>query len=568
MPFDLQVSSKTFAQILQSHPKLEIPPFQRPYAWEARQWAQLWGDMTTRLKSDYLMGNVVMCGTDAGSELLIDGQQRLTTITIFVAVLRDYLWLECGGELAKRRAVELHKACIVGSSTFTDDHNPTLILGDVDRQWFRNRIQVSPESEGEYRQPPINSVPYKQPGSNRLMGRAYQFLYRQLQKRHSAKGFANEEEKVEDVMGLADQLAHKTWFVITRVPDDTQAYTLFEVLNDRGLELSISDLIKNVLLSHATEVERLDRAKDFWSEIAAALDYQNISAFIRYHWMSTNGRKITESDLFPKIKAEIKKMSATELVKFLKTLSSEAENYAQIIGRGTTTGEAAAQLELMRAYGFRVVNSLLLAIWATSTDEKFRAQAVRSLKNFLVQYATFANQVTNDLEALLAELSASLRRSGKNGFNALVKRLKQSLPSQTTVWDEFSKLEPNISVARAILSEIEAHLTGDEKTIAGTDKVNIEHIFPQSPDHQWVKTFAAEGAEDSYVARLGNLTLLSAKLNKQASNKSFNEKLARHYKKSDFKITKGLEDYASWTVKSVEKRQAELLRLAKKVWAL
>jgi uncharacterized GH25 family protein len=147
-------------------------------------------------------------------------------------------------------------------------------------------------------------------------------------------------------------------------------------------------------------------------------------------------------------------------------------------------------------------------------------------------------------------------------------KFKKSLPSNKTIEDGFLKLEPSSAVARAILTEIEISLTGTEKLASGPSKVNVEHIFPQSASDKWKESFGANDEEESYVARLGNLTLLDAKLNRQASNKPYSDKQKTYYVKSDFTITKQLPKGNHWTIKSVEDRQAELFKSAKEIWQI
>jgi uncharacterized protein with ParB-like and HNH nuclease domain len=84
MKFDLQVARKPFAELLKTHKQMEIPPFQRPYAWKLEHWAELWEDTITHLGQDYLMGGVVLCGGENGNDLVIDGQQRIVTITLLI----------------------------------------------------------------------------------------------------------------------------------------------------------------------------------------------------------------------------------------------------------------------------------------------------------------------------------------------------------------------------------------------------------------------------------------------------------------------------------------------------
>ncbi len=569
MKFDLQVSRKTFSELLRPNNPMEIPPFQRPYSWKPEQWGQLWEDLTVRLDQDYLMGGIVLCGTDNGNDFVIDGQQRLSTISLLIAVCRDYLWRECGSDKAKQSAIGIHNQYIVSGGVDAEKNEPFLVLGELDRDWFAEKIQVSPAADGEYYPPDVAQVKNKIPGSSRLLWRAYQFFHKQIVRRHSTNAaFLTIDSKIEDVKRITRHLGTRNWFMVTRVPDDTQAYTLFEVLNDRGLELSISDLIKNVILARASEIERLPKAKEHWSNIVEALDYENIAAFLRYFWMSHNGKKTTEDKLFETLKNDIKKMNASTLITFLKGLSEEAENFAEIIGRSEINEDITRELELINSYGFRVGNSLFLAVWACAKDEDVRLDVLREVKNFLVKFAVFANQVTNELEIVMADLSAAVRKDLKSGLELMRAKFKKSLPSNKTIEDGFLKLEPSSAVARAILTEIEISLTGTEKLASGPSKVNVEHIFPQSASDKWKESFGANDEEESYVARLGNLTLLDAKLNRQASNKPYSDKQKTYYVKSDFTITKQLPKGNHWTIKSVEDRQAELFKSAKEIWQI
>jgi hypothetical protein len=368
------------------------------------------------------------------------------------------------------------------------------------------------------------------------------------------------------VKRITRQLGTKCWFVVTTVADDTQAYKLFEVLNDRGLELSISDLIKNVLLTQASKLERIKEAKSNWSDIVESIDYANIAPFLRYYWMSHNGKKITEDDLLETLKADIKKMNVSELTAFLKSLSDEAENFAEIIGRSSIKEELARELNLIKSYGFRVGNSAFLSIWFSSADHKTRLRVLREVKNFLVKYAVFAGLVTNVLEDVMAKIGLAIRKDMTGGLETMSAMFKERSPSLKTIKDQFGKMEPSIGVARALLIEIETHLAGTEKLPADTSKVEVEHIFPKTPNEEWLHAFEASGNEESYLARLGNLTLLGQKLNKQLSNKPFKDKRKTYFKKSDFTITRQLAKATRWTAALVDKRQGQLFKHACDVW--
>ena len=185
MKLDLGVSTKTFEGLLKEFKKLEIPDFQRPYEWRSEHWSELWNDVLEHIDQDYLMGGIVLCGNDNGTELVIDGQQRISTITLLLAACRDYLYKECGSAEAKELADELHKGYVVSGGKLDERNEAYIILGEIDRAWFSKRIQVSPKSEGEFAPPDIEKISYNLPSSIRLLWKGYRFFYQELKKRHT-----------------------------------------------------------------------------------------------------------------------------------------------------------------------------------------------------------------------------------------------------------------------------------------------------------------------------------------------------------------------------------------------
>jgi hypothetical protein len=261
-------------------------------------------------------------------------------------------------------------------------------------------------------------------------------------------------------------------------------------------------------------------------------------------------------------------MAGNELVTFLKSLSSESKNFSEILGLSKTNDRIAREIKLIKSYGLKVGNPVLLAVWDASAEEKIRLSVLRDVKKFVVKYAIFANQVTNELEGIMAEVARAVREDVARGLKEMDSRFKKALPNQKVIREGFLGLEPSISVARGLLIEIETHLTGTEKTVSSPDEVNVEHIFPQSPNPEWIKAFRAADEEETYCSRLGNLTLIDAKLNKQASNKSYKQKREEYYTKSDFQITKDIPISTSWSVESVKDRQSKLYELARQIWTI
>lgn len=563
----MDVQKYTFGQLLQRFEPLAVPLFQRPYSWDKEQWVQLWDDLTSNLGGDYLIGGIVLCGTDHDENQIIDGQQRLTTLTILSAAFRDIAFT-IERESVTETVLSFQNDLVASKALSASKAKPYLALGEVDRDWFAQRIQVRPDAVTF--NPPGASVKARIPSSIRLQWKCYLFFKNQIEKSISGMAPKQALELFARYHGL---LVKDLWFVVTRVPDDSTAFTLFEVLNDRGLDLTVADLIKNVVLAEGAKHGAFEEAKESWSAVTEALDYSVVSGFLRSHWMSESGDKITEKGLFGALKEKLKKSTKQEFLKALSRWAKEAQAYSEIAGySASTSGDESLtrELRLLKEYGFRVMHSVLMAVWATTgeSDHKKRASAVKLLRAFLVRYAVLANQVTNVLEGQLAKLAAEIRKDGKFEIAWLRAKLIGLSPDEAQVWAGFDALQPSAHVARLLLTEIEEHLSGDEKWVRGAEAVHVEHIFPQKPDTSWLHSFEANGDHETFRDRLGNLTLLAGAKNRSASNKPFSAK-KELYKQSELSITASIPaKYKTWNIGAVTRRQRELMEHAKQVWAL
>jgi hypothetical protein len=563
----LDVDKHPFGQLLERFEPLSVPLFQRPYSWDKEQWIQLWDDLTANLGGEYLIGAIVLCGTSHDENQIIDGQQRLTTLTILSAAFRDAAY-KIEHETVTETVLSFQNDLIASKPLSASRAKPYLKLGEIDREWFQQRIQVRPD-EATFNPPGI-SIKNRIASSIRLQWKCYLFFKQQIEKAVVGKSQKHALELFADYHGL---LVRKLWFVVTHVPDDSTAFTLFEVLNDRGLDLTVADLIKNVVLAEGQKHGGFEDAKEYWSVVTEALDYSAVSGFLRAQWMSESGEKITEKALFGALKEKLRSSTKQQFLTVLSHWAREAQAYAEIAAFSAPASDDAAlarELRLLRDYGFRVVHSVLLAVWSTTVDSesKKRASAVRLLRTFLVRYAVFANQVTNVLEAQLAKLAAEIRGMGEFETSWLRSKLVGLSPDEGVVWTGFEALEPSAHVARLLLTEIEEFVSGDEKWVRDAESVHVEHIFPQKPDTKWVKSFEADGDHETFRDRLGNLTLLAGAKNRSASNKAFADKV-KLYKKSELNLTSAIPGrYKKWTADAVTKRQRELLVHAKKVWAL
>ncbi|MBY4595199.1 DUF262 domain-containing HNH endonuclease family protein [bacterium BD-1] len=559
---ELTVDKANLQQLLGKYQPLEVPLFQRPYSWGTDNWSDLWEDIVDSNGNDYLMGGIVLCGSENGTELIIDGQQRLSTITILSAACRDH-----AAKLGLNDVSNAFHTNLVAQQELGDTKStPFLSLGQTDKSWFNSKIQQSPTHASF--DPPGTKVSYKIPNSNRLLWRCYRFF---LQRLEQAAPASNPSLAKSFLIELHNQLFKSLWFVVTRVPDDSTAFKLFEVLNDRGLDLTIADLIKNVVFAEGINHRVFEESKSKWNLLAERLDYPHITPFLRYHWMSRKGKKISDNELFSSLKVELRESNKHELIGTLKNWAEEGSNFAEIIGTAdlqVPDSKLQRELSLTQNYGFRTMYSVLLSVWSCTedSDHKLRTAAVRSLRQFLVKYSVFCGLATNILESHFARVAAEIRSDGKFDPAKLTAYLKGLEPSAEQIESGFKSIEPSMGTARLLLTEIENHISGDEKNIGDSSEVHVEHIYPQNPDGSWADPKAAFGDHIYLRDSLGNLTLLSGKKNRSASNRGYSEKAAI-FASSSIEITRRIpSNWLAWSKGAIEERLEGLWSIARDTW--
>ena len=241
--------------------RLAVPKYQRSYSWGTGEVQELWDDLTRALDedyADYFLGTVVLSSSSDDAEegdppFVIDGQQRLATISLLLVALRDvYL-----SEKNEKRAA-LVERFLSDADVKTLENEPRLTLNEENSEFFEQTKLARPD-ERQTKRVDTNS--------EKKIEQAFTLLERNVAERKAGSG-KNWENDLVELQVLIEQNAR---IVILEVPDEANAYLIFETLNDRGLDLTIADLLKNYLFSRAGQ-KKIDTVKQHWDRALGALD--------------------------------------------------------------------------------------------------------------------------------------------------------------------------------------------------------------------------------------------------------------------------------------------------------
>lgn len=535
-----------------------VPIYQRPYSWTETQIKDLYRDVTDALLppiEDYFLGTIVTTRHEDGRLTIIDGQQRLVTISVLIAAIRDYFQLD--GQIG--RAQDIEREYLFKRDIRTQELTPHILLTAEDRDFFVQSIAMGPPTLPAQR----TAVPTS-PSQQRLQ-RATEIAAEFVKSL-----VATTQKSDERLLDLIDFLTERAKLVSVSVGSESSAFVIFEVLNDRGLDLSVADLLKNFIFR--TAGDRVEEAETAWTqmttiitEIASEPELRN---FIRHHWVSRHGMT-RERELYDAIKKVVKNKAAA--VDFAKGLAKAAPLYAGLSNPGSDLWETydapvKQSIEVLDQLGVTQLRPLLLAIFSEFKPDQV-TKALPMIVAWTVRFLICGSGGSGTLETAYAERAGDISAGKVASAQALWDAMKSIVPDDTTFKEKFATATvSNANLAKFYLRVLEQHTRDpDDETIVNPDqgKVNLEHIMPRNPQGAW-KHIDPDAAV-SMVKRIGNLTLLATRLNSRAANAGFNEKQL-HFAKSAIKLTQELCDYTEWTTAAIEARQAKLAALAVKAW--
>lgn len=532
-----------------------VPPFQRGFSWEKSHVATFWDDIWDfHVKSTstdtYFLGPIVIL-PKPGQVLLLDGQQRLATATVFLAALRD-VSRKHGGMKGADLARDIQRDNIWVDE---DEQVFALTMNNLDKQYFEDHVQTDPP--GTRVSASIRS--------HRLIRNAYLLIRKNIE---TSISVTNPQQLVLDLKRLRNTLVEKLKLVMIEVTSEPEAYQIFETLNDRGLRLSVPDLLLNYLMQSATSDSQRVKIRENWDKMIETTGVRRISVFLRHMWVSKFG-DVKSQGLYREIRDHINSRGLTSH-RFTLDAATECAAYSQILDQTDIPSPSKEHVgAIVNSLSAEKAFPLLLSARTDLSDTDFTTIA-RLTAALVTRHSLIANLNPSDLEDVLYEAAVTIRNmkaEGKTGsaiVSAIRSRMAAINPDRSQIelgLEDLYLKKPQAQYVLSLLANTEQSKTKAVKM----GKTSIEHVFPQKATNSTWKNCADLV---SYIWHIGNLTLIEPKYNGDVGNKSFEAKVPT-FKKSEVKMTQAIAaNYSAWNVEAIIKRARGFAKAVDAAWQL
>jgi hypothetical protein len=376
----------------------------------------------------------------------------------------------------------------------------------------------------------------------------------------------NADESVKRMKSLKQTLAVNTVVVAITVASEDDAYNIFETLNDRGLRLTVPDLLLNHLTRSADSKDR-PTIREKWTYMLEKMGKRDIDRFLRHMWISKFG-DVKSRGLYREIKGFIRD-EKLEALDFAELCADECDSYVALVDLDDSLGKAAPHVEAIVEYLDVPAALPLLLSGVRCLDASDVQRLAKTVVTLLVRYlAADLNQAT--LEETLYKAAREVREARAKGESSpktyhFVKAILTGIDaSDDQIKTSIPKLILNRKQAQFIVTTLANQLQSVTKEVS-INQGTIEHIFPQRPTKEdWPNLDELA----PFTWHVGNLTILGEKPNQKAANASFADKRSTYYPKSEIKLTKEVATkYSKWDSAAVLARTVdELLPIFKKTW--
>ncbi len=549
----------TLNTIIGNGKSYQVPSYQRDYSWDKEDWEDLWNDIEEiPYDKTHYLGYLVLQSikTDEEAFWIIDGQQRLTTLSILalavIATLKKWQDLGIDAEGNKIRHEELTKKYIGNYSLSNFVLNPKIKLNRNNDDYYKSFLL-------NFRQ---HAALTKLKPSQRLLQKAYNYFYTQIESK-----FSDNQSGIDLTNLLEKIVGNGIVFTQIIVSNDLDAFKVFETLNARGVKLSTADLLKNYLfkLSHELGDLELEEAERRWQNITNTIQSNDLTTFIRHYWNSKYKLE-RQTTLFKAIKREI--YSARDAFEFLNELETVSIFYSAFNNPDDNIWESQEKVHLKLVTLLKVTTcySLMISALINLPRSDFKI-LLRELSVFVFRY-NICDLNPNEAERIFSKVANDIADKTITNVKDAILALKPIYVIDGDFEQIFSTISINTKRKKDLVKYI---LVKIENQIANTDYqaedavATIEHILPENPGSVWEADFSNESQTDN-IYRLGNYGLLEASINNKLDhNMPFVEKLEA-YKLSSYKLSNEYCNYEKFMPSTIALRQNKMAKMAKAIW--
>lgn len=561
MSLNFDTKNQTFRQIMGNGLKYWVPKFQRDYAWSQEQWEDLWQDLISIEEGDqHYLGYLVLQNRDSRTFAVIDGQQRLTTISIIIlSVLYRLQTLIDQDEESSANQVRMDTL----RNTYIGFTDPVSLSTQAKLTLNRNNDAFFRRYLCALQSPPVRNIKR----SDRLLGKAREFFDARIEERGLKDG--------KLLAGFVEELIDKMLFTTITVGSDLNAYKVFETLNARGVQLSVPDLVKNYLFSiidaghelHETEIDGLEET---WEAVTGQLGQSDFTRFIHAEWNSRNPL-VQKNSLFKRIKQNID--DRDDAYDYLRKLEKSSQTYAALqsaddeFWRRPEYSDAISHVAVLNLFNISQPTGLLISAYEKFPPDRF-VKILGYIATLSIRYNVIGSRPPNEQEPVYNRLAQEIARERISNLSGVKSALREIYVQDEQFKADFQKKQfrtaQSSKKVRYLLCQLE--LQANPSHPLEDSQLTLEHILPRNPSPAWLKSFGVEPIDDA-VEMLGNMTLLSAEENRGIGNGSFEEKKIT-ISGSSMIINKKVAEAGEWNRSSIEARQSWLADLAVKRWRI
>lgn len=554
----LSSSQRSLREVLKGH-FFFIPRFQRPYSWTRENVEELWEDAIQESTDEYFIGSMVVYPHGDDAVAVVDGQQRLATIMMFLCALRDAADAHGFDRLAN------------GTHTFierTDENDdPRFILRtETSYPFLQDKILSRGDAELEA------NIGREEEDIAAAFDRVESYitdLVAAVQEDPTIADDAREEELERRLKEIRDKIL-SLLLIFIEVGDRDEATTIFVTLNSRGKDLEPADLVKAHLLQLMPGKAGLDRPLERWQAIVEKFDQSqaslNMTSFLQAVWRSRY-ESVTAKNLVRRIRRTVRKSQAPG---FLKELEADAERYRQIHEPDyrkwkKSERDAKESLYFFGNFGITQPMPLLLSLMREFSKDTIKIKqlqrAFKAVEDYHFTYNVLASKTsTGGMSMFYARKARDLLESNDKArtIDDFVEELRVKRPTDVEFDEAFGDLWLSSAVTsdRKVLRYVLRRIYQHHRPTAAVDfgKMTIEHLSPQS-----------KGGDE--YGRIGNLIYIDQATNQELANKGFKAKV-EVLKASDHQwIPQEILEASSWSAARIKRRTRELAEEGRtKIW--
>lgn len=545
----MKASETILRPMLEGSRQYVIPLFQRVYCWKKKEWGELWRDLLDVYGEDsrheHFMGAVVtmpvdMKPHDVSKYVLIDGQQRLTTLFIILAVIRD---LADGEDELADQIKESYLINKWGKGT----NRLKLLPTKADRDVFLAIISQKLDTENES---PLRD--------------AYRFFLRRI------KGRDNDGEPV-DLKRLHDTLMHRLAFVSVVLDTEDSPYRIFHSLNGTGVPLTQADLVRNHIFMYIPDPAEQEVAyEDLWLPMQSMLG-NNLTDFM-WRYITKDGTSVRQNAIYDAMRTRISRADSPDVIDTLGDMHTYANYYIRLIDPDQEPDlEIQRRLKRFNRWEINTAYPFLLNIYHDLENGRVSSvemcQILDLIESFVVR-RFFCRIPTNALNKYFVAMYHSLDPNNlvvSAGEYLLARRFPTD-EDFLEGWARQPIYTSGTPKCRHILETLEIVLNDNNEVVdmAG-DRITIEHVMPQTLDDRWRAHLGpdADNIHAVYLHTVGNLTLTGK--NESMGNVPFQKK-KQTFHRSNFALNTYFGNCSSWTEEDISARAQWLGQIALQAW--